>query len=66
MSRLTLSRKEHEAVLVFDGRGEQVARITVSRLRHNEVRLTFDADPVVLILREEVHFDGPATKKGGN
>lgn len=50
---LVLTRKQNESI-VFDRHGERFARLTVLRLSGGEVRIGFEADDHVQILREEL------------
>ena len=55
MSRLVLTRKINEQVVVHDDNGI-LARVKVSRVDRNQVRLTFEAGKEIRIDRQEV-FD---------
>lgn len=59
MSRLVLTRKLTEKVVIHDDDGV-LARVTVSKVDRNQVRLTFEADKEIKIDRQEV-FDKNAT-----
>ena len=56
MSRLVLTRKLNELVVIHDGSGV-LAKVKVSKIDRNQVRLTFEADDMIRIDRQEV-FDG--------
>lgn len=53
MSRLVLTRKVNEAVVVHQN-DEVVLSVKVSKIDRNQIRLAFDADENVKIDREEV------------
>ena len=53
MSRLVLTRKINEEVVLHDPRGI-IAKIKISKIDRNQVRLTFEAETEVNIDREEV------------
>jgi len=55
MSRLVLTRKVGEVIVVHDDRGV-LANIKVTRIDRNQVRLSFLADPEVKVDRQEI-FD---------
>lgn len=55
MSRLVLTRKLKEKVVIHDDSGV-LARVTISKVDRNQVRLTFEADNEIRIDRQEV-FD---------
>jgi carbon storage regulator CsrA len=55
MSRLVLSRKLGETIVIHDKRGV-LANIKITRIDRNQVRLTFTADEKVKVDRQEV-FD---------
>jgi len=59
MSRLVLSRKIEESVVIHDENGV-LATVKVSKVDRNQVRLTFEADNKISIDREEI-FDQDAT-----
>tara|TARA_X000001036_G_C20680092_1_gene805579 strand:- start:456 stop:647 length:192 start_codon:yes stop_codon:yes gene_type:complete len=61
MPRLVLTRKIDEAI-VLHSKNKTIAKITVSKIDRNQVRLTFEAEPDLLIDRQEVYT--PTTKKG--
>ncbi len=53
MSRLVLTRKVNEAVVVHQN-DEVVLSVKVSKIDRNQIRLAFDADENVKIDRKEV------------
>lgn len=55
MPRLVLTRKLTEKVVIHDDSGV-LARVTISKVDRNQVRLAFEADTKVRIDRQEV-FD---------
>jgi carbon storage regulator CsrA len=54
MSRLVLTRKENEAVIIQKD-GIVIASLKVSRIDRNQVRLAFEAELDVQIDRDEVY-----------
>lgn len=54
MSRLVLTRKENEAVVIHKD-GVIVASLKVSRIDRNQVRLAFEAELDVQIDRDEIY-----------
>jgi sRNA-binding carbon storage regulator CsrA len=52
MSRLVLTQKTADKVTLTKG-DEEIAVITVGKIDRNQVRLTFEADPEVRILRQQ-------------
>jgi carbon storage regulator CsrA len=54
MSRLILSRKIDERVIIHDKNGI-LATVKVTRVDRNQVRLAFEADETVKIDREEIY-----------
>lgn len=60
MPRLVLTRKIDEAI-VLHSKNKTIAKITVNKIDRNQVRLTFEAEPDLLIDRQEVYT--PMTKK---
>lgn len=52
MSRLVLTQKTADKVILTKG-DEEIAVITVGKIDRNQVRLTFEADPEVRILRQQ-------------
>ena len=65
---LVLSRKTNEAVVLFtygpDGQPRPVATVTVAEIRGDKVRLGFEADESVKIVRTEVLDRPPRLPKG--
>lgn len=61
MSRLVLTRKINEQVIIHDNDGV-LAKVKVSKVDRNQVRLTFEADDTIRIDRQEV-FDKNAPRK---
>ena len=61
MSRLVLTRKIDESVILHDDDGV-LARVKISKVDRNQVRLTFEADNKIKIDRQEV-FDKNAPTK---
>ena len=55
MSRLVLSRKLDESVVIYDGE-KIIATIKVSKVSDRTVKLTFDADKSIKIDRAE-HYE---------
>jgi carbon storage regulator CsrA len=55
MSRLVLTRKINESVVMHDETGV-LATVKISKIDRNQVRITFEADPSLKIDRQEV-FD---------
>ena len=53
MSRLVLTRKIDETVIIHDDAGV-IARVKVSKVDRNQVRLTFEAGEEIRIDRQEV------------
>lgn len=62
MSRLVLSRKIEESVVIHDENGV-LATIKVSKVDRNQVRLTFEADNMISIDREEIFNQNAAFNK---
>ena len=63
MSRLVLTRKIDEQVIIYDNNGILV-KVKVSKIDRNQVRLTFEAKDTIRIDRQEIfndtmHDDGP-------
>lgn len=56
MPRLVLTRKLMEKVVIHNDDDGVLARVTVSKVDRNQVRLTFEADNKIRIDRQEV-FD---------
>jgi len=61
MSRLVLTRKENEAVVIQKD-GVIVASLKVSRIDRNQVRLAFEAELDVQIDRDEIYQSKKPTK----
>lgn len=61
MSRLVLTRKENEAVVIQKD-GVVVASLKVSRIDRNQVRLAFEAELDVQIDRDEIYQSKESTK----
>jgi carbon storage regulator CsrA len=61
MSRLVLTRKLNEKVILHDDDGV-LAEVKISKVDRNQVRLTFEADNKIRIDRQEV-FDKNAPTK---
>jgi len=61
MSRLVLTRKLNEKVILHDDDGV-LAEVKISKVDRNQVRLTFEADNEIRIDRQEV-FDKNAPTK---
>ncbi len=65
---LVLSRKKGEAVVLFtygpDGKPNPVATLTVVDIRGDKIRLGFEADPTLKIVRTEVLDRDPRLPKG--
>lgn len=55
MPRLVLTRKIDEQVVIHDG-SSVLAKVKVSRIDRNQVRLTFEANEEIRIDRQEI-FD---------
>ncbi len=53
MSRLVLTRKLNEQVIIHDDAGV-IARVKISKVDRNQVRLTFEAGEEIRIDRQEV------------
>jgi|TARA_Y100000289_G_scaffold65893_1_gene80568 carbon storage regulator CsrA len=54
MTRLVLTRKLEESVVVHDKNGV-ITTLKVSRIDKNQIRLTFEAEKNVNIDREEIY-----------
>jgi carbon storage regulator CsrA len=61
MSRLVLTRKVDEQVVIHDDNGV-IARVKISKVDRNQVRLTFEADNEIRIDRQEVYERNAPTK----
>jgi len=55
MSRLVLTRKPDQNIIIHDQNG-LLASIKVSKIDKNQVRLTFEAENDVKIDREEIYL----------
>ena len=55
MSRLVLTRKLNESVVIHDDTGV-LAAVKISKIDRNQVRITFEAEPSLKIDRQEI-FD---------
>lgn len=51
MSRLVLTQKANDKI-TLQKNDEEIAVITVGKIDRNQVRLTFEADPTVRIMRQ--------------
>jgi carbon storage regulator CsrA len=58
MSRLVLTRKLDEAVIIHDGQSV-MAKIKISKIDRNQVRLTFEAENTIKIDRQEIFNQPP-------
>ena len=56
MPRLVLTRKLNETVVIHDDTRGVLAKVKLTRIDRNQVRLTFLADETVKVDREEI-FD---------
>jgi carbon storage regulator CsrA len=54
MSRLVLTRKINEQIVIHDDDNGVLARVKISKVDRNQVRLTFEADSKIRIDRQEV------------
>jgi carbon storage regulator CsrA len=61
MPRLVLTRKVDEQVVIHDDNGV-IARVKISKVDRNQVRLTFEADNEIRIDRQEVYERNAPTK----
>jgi carbon storage regulator CsrA len=61
MSRLVLTRKIDEQVIIHDEDGV-IARVKISKVDRNQVRLTFEAGNEIRIDRQEVYTRNAPTK----
>lgn len=52
MTRLVLTQKTADKITLTKG-DEELAVITVGKIDRNQVRLTFEAEPAVRILRQQ-------------
>jgi carbon storage regulator CsrA len=53
MSRLVLTRKLNERIIIHDETGV-LANLKISKIDRNQVRITFEADDSIKIDREEI------------
>ena len=58
MSRLVLTRKLDEAVIIHDGHSV-IAKIKISKIDRNQVRLTLEAESKIKIDRQEIFNQPP-------
>ena len=61
MSRLVLTRKVDEQVVIHDDNGV-IARVKISKVDRNQVRITFEAENTIRIDRQEVYERNAPTK----
>ena len=61
MPRLVLTRKLNEKIIIHDDDGV-LARVKISKVDRNQVRLTFEADKEIRIDRQEVFDENAPTK----
>lgn len=54
MTRLVLTRKIDEEIIISNGNKKVVCSIAVSKIDRNNVRLSFEAEPDLRIDRKEV------------
>lgn len=62
MPRLVLTRKIDEQVVIHDG-SSVLAKVKVSRIDRNQVRLTFEANEEIGIDRQEIFDKTPLLPK---
>ena len=62
MSRLVLTRKIDQAVVIHDDSGV-LATVKISKIDRNQVRITFEADPTLKIDRQEIYDQGDSFNK---
>jgi carbon storage regulator CsrA len=53
MSRLVLTRKVNEKIIIYNDDGV-ITKIKISKIDRNQVRLTFEAEPSIGIDRQEI------------
>jgi carbon storage regulator CsrA len=53
MSQLVLTRKVNESVIMHKN-GDVIAKLKISKIDRNQVRITFNADKEIHIDREEI------------
>jgi len=61
MPRLVLTRKVDEQVVIHNENGV-IARVKISKVDRNQVRITFEADNKIRIDRQEVYERNAPTK----
>ena len=61
MPRLVLTRKVDEQVVIHDDNGV-IARVKISKVDRNQVRITFEAENTIRIDRQEVYTRNAPTK----
>lgn len=61
MPRLVLTRKVDEQVVIHDDNGV-IARVKISKVDRNQVRITFEAENTIRIDRQEVYEKNAPTK----
>jgi carbon storage regulator CsrA len=61
MPRLVLTRKVDEQVVIHDENGV-IARVKISKVDRNQVRITFEAENTIRIDRQEVYERNAPTK----
>jgi len=62
MSRLVLTRKIDQAVVIHDDSGV-LATVKISKIDRNQVRITFEADPTLKIDRQEIYDQDASLEK---
>lgn len=53
MSQLVLTRKVNESIIMHKD-GDVIAKLKISKIDRNQVRITFNADKAIQIDREEI------------
>lgn len=61
MPRLVLTRRVDEQVVIHDDNGV-IARVKISKVDRNQVRITFEAENTIRIDRQEVYERNAPTK----
>jgi len=61
MPRLVLTRKINEKVVLYDEATGVIAKIKISKIDRNQVRLTFEANSEIRIDREEIFEENAPT-----
>ena len=61
MPRLVLTRKINEKVVLYDEATGVIAKIKISKIYRNQVRLTFEANSEIRIDREEIFEENAPT-----